>query len=35
MSDVENAYLNAAPREKIYTTAGPAFGPVQKMKAKL
>jgi len=27
MSDVGNAYLNAAPREKIYTTAGPEFGP--------
>jgi len=26
MTDVGNAYLNAAPTEKIYTTAGPEFG---------
>jgi hypothetical protein len=25
-TDVGNAYLNAEPREKVYTTAGPEFG---------
>jgi hypothetical protein len=24
--DIGNAYLNASPREKVYTTAGPKFG---------
>ncbi len=24
--DIENAYLNATPRERVYTTAGPEFG---------
>jgi hypothetical protein len=24
--DIGNAYLNASPREKVYTTAGPEFG---------
>jgi hypothetical protein len=25
-TDIGNAYLNANPREKVYTTAGPEFG---------
>ncbi len=25
-TDIGNAYLNASPREKVYTTAGPEFG---------
>jgi hypothetical protein len=25
-TDIGNAYLNAKPREKVYTTAGPEFG---------
>jgi hypothetical protein len=25
-TDIGNAYLNATPREKVYTTAGPEFG---------
>ncbi len=32
MSDVGNAYLNAQPREKIYTYAGPEFGPQDEGK---
>ena len=24
--DIGNTYLNATPREKVYTTAGPEFG---------
>jgi len=32
MSDVGNAYLNAPPREKVYTTAGPEFGPEDEGK---
>jgi hypothetical protein len=26
-TDIGNAYLNAPAREKVYTTAGPEFGP--------
>jgi hypothetical protein len=26
-TDIGNAYLNAHPRERVYTTAGPEFGP--------
>jgi hypothetical protein len=25
-TDIGNAYLNASPKEKVYTTAGPEFG---------
>ncbi len=25
-TDIGNAYLNASPREKVYTTTGPKFG---------
>jgi hypothetical protein len=25
-TDIENAYLNSEPRERVYTTAGPEFG---------
>jgi hypothetical protein len=28
-TDIGNAYLNAEPREKVYTTAGPEFGELQ------
>jgi len=32
MSDIGNAYLNAAPRDKIYTIAGPEFGQEDESK---
>ena len=30
LADVQNAYLNAPTKEKVYTTAGPKFGAVNK-----
>jgi hypothetical protein len=30
--DIGNAYLNAPAREKVYTTAGPEFGPNKQGK---
>ena len=29
-ADVQNAYLNASTKEKVYTTAGPEFGPTNQ-----
>jgi hypothetical protein len=34
-SDIGNAYLNAPAREKVYTTAGPEFGPELEGKSVL
>jgi hypothetical protein len=34
-TDIGNAYLNAQPREKVYTTAGPEFGAELQWKAVL
>ena len=34
-TDIGNAYLNALPREKVYTTAGPEFGPELQGKSVL
>jgi hypothetical protein len=31
-TDIENAYLNAKPHEKVYTTTGPEFGAESKGK---
>jgi len=34
-TDIGNAYLNAPAREKVYTTAGPEFGPEMEGKSVL
>jgi hypothetical protein len=34
-TDIGNAYLNAPAREKVYTTAGPEFGPELEGKSVL
>jgi hypothetical protein len=34
-TDIGNAYLNALPREKVYTMAGPEFGPELQGKSVL
>jgi hypothetical protein len=34
-TDIGNAYLNAPAREKVYTTAGPEFGPELEGRAVL
>ena len=34
-ADIQNAYLTAPCREKVYTTAGPEFGPEDSGKTML